>query len=130
MTSQLRDRDVGGDGLLLVEDDDDVRESVTAVLTEEGFEVTTAFHGEDALRYLRSAPSRPRLILLDLMMPVMDGWAFRTAQLEDPALADIPVVILSATTDVRQHARQLQVEDYLVKPLDVPLLLNTIERHL
>jgi CheY-like chemotaxis protein len=70
------------------------------------------------------------LILLDLMMPVMDGWAFRAAQLADERLAKIPVVILSAATDVRRHAAQLRVDDYLVKPLDVPLLLNAVERHL
>jgi CheY-like chemotaxis protein len=116
--------------VLLVEDDEDIRSSVAEILREEGFTVVGASDGDDALRYLREATDLPRLILLDLMMPVMDGWAFRAAQLDDPRLASIPVVILSAATDVRRHAQQLRVVDYLVKPLDVPLLLSAIERHL
>lgn len=121
----------GGSGtVLLVEDDEDIRGSVTDILREEGFEVVTASDGDDALRYLRSAAEPPRLILLDLMMPVMDGWGFRAAQLADERLAKIPVVILSAATDVRQHAAQLRADDYLVKPLDVPQLLNAVERHI
>jgi CheY-like chemotaxis protein len=116
--------------VLLVEDDEDIRNSVAEILTDEGFQVIGAADGDDALRKLRAATELPRLILLDLMMPVMDGWAFRAAQLADERLAKIPVVILSAATDVRRHAAQLRVDEYLVKPLDVPLLLNTIERHI
>jgi CheY-like chemotaxis protein len=116
--------------VLLVEDDDDIRGSIAEILREEGFEVVGASDGDEALRFLRGAAEPPRLILLDLMMPVMDGWAFRAAQLADERLAKIPVVILSAATDVRRHAQQLRVDDYLVKPLDVPLLLNAIERHI
>jgi CheY-like chemotaxis protein len=119
-----------GGTVLLVEDDEDIRLSVTEILSEEGFTVVGAVDGGDALRYLRASAEPPRLILLDLMMPVMDGWAFRAAQLADPRLAKIPVVILSAATDVRRHAAQLHVNDYLVKPLDVPLLLNAVERHI
>ena len=120
----------GSGSVLLVEDDEDIRASVGEILRDEGFEVIGAVDGGDALRYLRSAAEPPRLILLDLMMPVMDGWAFRAAQLADERLAQIPVVILSAATDVRRHAAQLRVDEYLIKPLDVPLLLNAIERHI
>jgi CheY-like chemotaxis protein len=116
--------------VLLVEDDEDIRASIAEILKDEGFQVIGAADGDDALRYLQAAAEPPRLILLDLMMPVMDGWAFRAAQLADERLAKIPVVILSAATDVRRHAAQLRVDDYLVKPLDVPLLLNAVERHL
>ena len=120
----------GGAGtVLLVEDDEDIRASVGDILREEGFGVVTAVDGDDALRYLRAAAEPPRLILLDLMMPVMDGWAFRAAQLADERLAKIPVVILSAATDVDRHAAQLRVEDFLVKPLEVPRLLDAVERH-
>ncbi len=118
------------DRVLLVEDDEDIRGSIASILEDEGFAVVGAVDGDDALRYLRQTAELPRLILLDLMMPVMDGWAFRAAQLADERLAKIPVVILSAATDVRRHAQQLRVDEYLVKPLDVPLLLNTIERHI
>ncbi|MDB4967102.1 MAG: divK [Myxococcales bacterium] len=119
-----------GGTVLLVEDDDDIRNSISTILQEEGFQVIGASDGGAALRYLRETDAPPRLILLDLMMPVMDGWAFRAAQLDDDRLAAIPVVILSAATDVRRHAAQLRVNEYLIKPLDVPLLLNTIERHI
>jgi CheY-like chemotaxis protein len=119
-----------GGTVLLVEDDEDIRSSIAEVLADEGFDVVGAADGDEALRYLRAAAELPRLILLDLMMPVMDGWAFRAAQLDDERLAKIPVVILSAAADVRRHAAQLRVNEYLVKPLDVPLLLNTIERHI
>jgi CheY-like chemotaxis protein len=120
----------GSGTVLLVEDDEDIRASIADILNDEGFAVVGAVDGADALRYLREAAEPPRLILLDLMMPVMDGWQFRAAQLADERLAKIPVVILSAATDVRRHAAQLRVEDYLVKPLDVPLLLNAVERHI
>ena len=116
--------------VLLVEDDEDIRASVSEILSEEGFKVVCAVDGGDALRILRDSAEPPRLILLDLMMPVMDGWAFRAEQLADERLAGIPVVILSAATDVRRHAAQLRVEDFLVKPLDVPQLLHAVERHI
>jgi CheY-like chemotaxis protein len=119
-----------GGTVLLVEDDEDIRVTVSEILHDEGFTVVGAVDGDDALRYLRAAGEVPRLILLDLMMPVMDGWAFRAAQLADARLAAIPVVILSAATDVRSHAAELHVEDFLAKPLDVPLLLNAVERHI
>ncbi len=118
-----------GGTVLLVEDDEDIRGSVAAILEGEGLAVVGTVNGAEALRYLRSAAEPPRLILLDLMMPVMDGWAFRTAQLADERLAKIPVVILSAATDVGRHAAQLRADDYLVKPLDVPRLLDAVERH-
>src|SRR5262249_20778971 len=116
--------------VLVVEDDEDIRTSMTEILEDEGFTAVTAADGREALRCLRGAKELPRLILLDLMMPVMDGWASRAAQLADPKLAEIPVVILSAATDVRKHAAQLHVEEYLPKPVDVPELLHAIGRHL
>jgi CheY-like chemotaxis protein len=114
--------------IMLVEDDEDIRESVAAVMEEEGFTVLRAEHGGDALRQLR-AGARPCLIVLDLMMPVMDGWKFRAEQRADPSLASIPVVVVSAATEVRKHAAALAVADYLVKPVELPALLNMIERN-
>src|SRR4051812_11197383 len=82
--------------LLLVEDDKAIRESLGEALRDHGFDVATAANGCEALGLLRSTP-RPAAILLDLMMPVMDGWDFRQEQLADSVLRDVPVVVVTAT---------------------------------
>jgi CheY-like chemotaxis protein len=82
--------------LLLVEDEAAIRDSLGEALQEEGFEVVAATNGREALDILRNSP-RPSAILLDLMMPVMDGWDFRREQLNDPSLRDIPVLVVSAS---------------------------------
>jgi CheY-like chemotaxis protein len=115
--------------VLVVEDDELIRSALAEVLRTQGFLVQTAADGLQAITVLREAAERPRLILLDLTMPVMDGWAFRAAQLADPELADIPVVILSAAHDVHKQAQSLHVDEFLAKPVSVPALLHTIERH-
>src|SRR6478752_5333783 len=109
--------------IMIVEDDDDIRQSVAEVMEDEGFTVIQAAHGADALLKLRSG-FRPCLIILDLMMPVMDGWAFRLEQQADQALRSIPVVIISAASEVRKHAASLAVTHYLVKPIELPALVN------
>ncbi len=73
--------------------------------------------------------ARPDLILLDLMMPIMDGWQFRREQAQDPSLSAIPVVVLSADGNVRQKAASLHADGYLQKPVDVENLLEVIQRH-
>ena len=115
--------------ILVVEDDEGIRESIIMLLEEHGFQATGAPDGRSALLALRAATELPGLILLDLMMPVLDGWAFRTQQLADPRLAAIPVVILSATNEPARAARDLHVEEILQKPLDVPRLLSVVDRH-
>src|ERR1700682_362753 len=80
---------------LIVEDDASIREAIAEVLRSEGYEASSCGHGREALEYLRDG-HHPDVILLDLMMPVMDGWEFRIEQRKDPALATIPVVALSA----------------------------------
>jgi CheY-like chemotaxis protein len=114
--------------VLIVEDDDDVRHSLSEVLMAEGFGVAEARHGAEALERLRIGPP-PQLILLDLMMPVMNGWEFRDAQRAVPEWAAIPTLILSAVPEARQDARRLGAEGYLIKPVDLPLLLSAVERH-
>jgi CheY-like chemotaxis protein len=113
--------------VLLIEDDDATREVVALVLSSEGCRVMTAANGQIALDRLRSGP-RPQLIVLDLMMPVMDGWQFRAEQRRDPALADIPVLILSAAGDIRRKAAYLDAVEYLDKPVDPVVLLDAIRR--
>jgi CheY-like chemotaxis protein len=85
-----------GTSLLLIEDDELLRGAMKMVLEWEGYHVACAGNGREALDLLRAGP-RPSCILLDLMLPVLDGWTFRHKQKRDPALADIPVVVVSAT---------------------------------
>jgi len=116
-----------GKTILVVEDDAATREALAMILGAEGFAVVGAANGQEALGRLRS-DVRPDLILLDLMMPVMDGWQFRREQLKDPALAAIPIVVLSADGNVQQKAASLQTPEYLQKPVDADNLLEVIRR--
>ncbi|HEY3109037.1 MAG TPA: response regulator, partial [Chloroflexota bacterium] len=84
--------------ILVVEDDDDIRDSLTTLLIVSGFRVLSARNGREALAVLNEC-ERPAVILLDLMMPEMDGWSFRAAQLRDPETAEIPVIVLTAHAD-------------------------------
>lgn len=114
--------------ILLVDDDADVRESVSEALEEEGYRVANASNGREALRLLKDDGVRPDLILLDIMMPEMDGWAFRAEQLKDPGLAAIPVIVFTAYGAPRDIARQLDAAGALKKPLRLEELLSTIDR--
>src|SRR5262245_30022682 len=92
--------------VLIVEDDPDVLEAMCFILENAGYLVATATNGAEALDCLRTeAP--PRLILLDLMMPIMDGWHFRSEQARDEKLAAIPVVILTGAGKMAEQAASL-----------------------
>lgn len=114
--------------ILIVEDDCDISDAIAACCEDRGYEVSVAANGEEALAKLRQSPTLPHLILLDLMMPVMDGWQFRAAQTADPALAAIPVVLLSAHVDVREVASQMGALDWLKKPVDLETLLTVLAK--
>jgi CheY-like chemotaxis protein len=113
--------------VLIVDDDYDVCDLLVLLLNNHGYRATGVSNGAEALTHLRQA-EQPDLILLDLMMPIMDAWEFRAQQKGDPALGTIPVVLLSATDEVREHAHSLQAADYLCKPIDFGRLLETVER--
>jgi CheY-like chemotaxis protein len=115
--------------ILVVDDDPDIRDTLSEVLSEQGFEVRTAPNGREALRALRHGLS-PALILLDVMMPVMDGWQFRAEQLRAPELASIPVVLLSAHSNVRDMADRTKASGVLKKPLRLKDLLAMLKRAL
>ena len=117
----------GPHGVLIVEDDQDVREAIATFLAAEGYTVVEAEHGAAALQ--RLAVGHFCLILLDLFMPTMDGWTFRSAQLRDPTLAAIPVVVISADPDVVPTAVALGAVASMRKPLDLGVLLETVARH-
>src|SRR5262245_28329429 len=104
--------------ILVVDDDSELRDSLALLLALKGHEVMTACDGRQALQTLRGGP-QPCLIVLDLTMPEMDGYQFRRAQLADPALAHIPVVLCSAHPTAPAVAQQLGVLACFEKPFDV-----------
>ena len=112
--------------ILIVEDDPDIRESLVEFLEDHGYRVVAAHHGRDALDHLLQASEPPSLIVLDLMMPVMDGAEFRAEQLRHPALAQIPVVLISAYRDVAARAAALDRLPFLHKPFDLARLLDIV----
>jgi PAS domain S-box-containing protein len=113
--------------VLLVDDAPDLRESLTDLLMDEQYEVRTAADGLQALELLRSG-YRPNVILLDLMMPRMNGWVFRMEQQRDPALADIPVIVLAAEHDPDLARGYLQAVASFTKPLEIGRLLDHLAR--
>jgi CheY-like chemotaxis protein len=113
--------------VLVVDDDYAIREMLIEVLEDAGYQVTSAENGQQALSLLQEAPALPCVILLDLMMPVMSGWAFREAQQADPKLADIPVVVLSARPGLQHDAFMTTVNEFLQKPVDIAHLLTIVE---
>ena len=114
--------------VLIVDDHDDIRESLGEVLEEEGYEVALAANGREALRYLH-AHEPPCLILLAPMMPVMNGYEFRSAQQQDPALAGIPVAVVSGREDAAPSAREMDAVKWFAKPVDLDALLETVADH-
>jgi CheY-like chemotaxis protein len=113
--------------VLIVEDDEDLREMMAQLLTLEGFQAATAANGREALDYLHHHSIVPDVILLDLMMPVMDGWEFRRRQKADPAIAPVPVIVLSALDQAR--ALNVDATAFLKKPLDFDRLLSLVRSH-
>ncbi len=115
--------------VLVVDDDAGIRESLAEALTDEGYRVTTANNGAEALDLLR-APTEPRpcVILLDLMMPVMSGHEFYREQQRDPALAGIPIVVISADGNLARKAGAFGGE-FLSKPVRLDTVLVVLGRH-
>jgi CheY-like chemotaxis protein len=110
--------------LLIVDDDADIREALGAVLGDT-LEVSTAANGREALARVRDAATRPDVVLLDLMMPVLDGWGFLGAIAADPALSDLPVVTMTAAITLGETARAHPlVRAHLTKPFG----LEEVER--
>jgi CheY-like chemotaxis protein len=117
---------VADEHILVVEDDPGVRAALADALTLEGFEVMCVENGEVAFRHLKQG-ARPCVILLDLMMPVMDGWTFQRTLLADPRLADIPIVIMTAVGVTR--AASLPVGSVLHKPLRMDTVVEVVQGH-
>ena len=114
--------------VLVVEDHADVRDSLLVYLEYKGVRALGAENGQDALDLLQRG-ERPCVILLDLMMPVMDGWEFRERQLQDPTLASIPVVLVTARGDAPAINRRLGTVAALQKPIDLDQIGALVERY-
>jgi len=113
------------DYVLIVEDDADIVEMVEMILQASGYAPVVARDGAEALRRLRAGPL-PRVVLLDMMMPIMDGKQFRDEQLRDPAIAEVPVVVMSGDAHVDERMAELRVAKWLRKPLDIDDLLAAV----
>jgi CheY-like chemotaxis protein len=115
--------------LLVVDDDDDIREALSSIIREAGYSVDEAAHGRAALDYLRSSPNLPCIVLLDLMMPVMNGWDFIGEISRDPNLRSIPVVLVTA--DARGASTDPRTRDLpvILKPLDLGNLMSMVQQY-
>jgi len=113
--------------ILIVEDDSALREALAQVLADEGYDLLRARDGLEAVNCLKKG-NRPDVILLDLSMPVVNGWEFRMFQKRDPDLAQIPVILITAGGYTREEVAWLEPSALLPKPLDLPLLLSIIRR--
>jgi CheY-like chemotaxis protein len=110
--------------VLIVEDDADIRSFMQFLLDSSGYNTVAAGNGREALEAMRG--KRPCMVLLDLMMPVMDGFEFRARQLRDPSLATVPVLCLTAMPDIPSLEARLSAP-CLHKPVSVDRLLTEVE---
>lgn len=110
------------ESVLLVEDDPDIRESLGEFLTDQGYEVETAQNGQEGLRQLEK--HKPGLVLLDLMMPVMNGWQFLEKKKTEPEISKVPVLVISAVPGAPYVPGALAT---LKKPIDLHRLMDFVE---
>jgi len=115
--------------VLIVDDELELRSSIAEFLRDEGFSVREASHGQDALNMLRSQVEMPCLILLDYMMPILDGAGFRKIQLEDPSISSIPVVLMSAGRFSDDIVKGLSLHAIVNKPIDLDVLIGIVGQH-
>ena len=110
--------------ILVVDDDEGIREAMVSILQVMGYSVASANNGKDALDYLRNAAT-PDLIISDLAMPIMDGRQFRREQVKEPRLAKIPVIVVSALSD----QTDIDANEIFIKPVEVEILLAAVDRY-
>jgi CheY-like chemotaxis protein len=114
--------------VMIVEDDRDVRETIAEILADHSYDTLLASNGQEALSRLRTAAEKPSVILLDIMMPVMNGWEFRALQKTDAALSEIPVVVITAHADASRAAAEMDAAGFLRKPVKLESLLASVSR--
>lgn len=119
--------------IFLIEDDEAILESLKEILELSAYSVLSASNGKQALDMLKERRATkkmmPSLILLDLMMPVMDGFEFRSQQLLEGEISDIPVVVMSAAGQIDKKVKEISVTAYLKKPINIDVLLETVDRY-
>lgn len=111
--------------VLVVDDDPDILQTLALCLSTEGYKVLMAGNGQEALDVLSG--ERPACVLLDLMMPIMDGWQF-VSELETRGWRRMPILVLSADRAVQQHSAKLRADAYLAKPFDLDELLGKVSQ--
>ena len=114
--------------ILVVEDDTSIRELLVELLESEGYVVASAVNGLEGLKYLQSQGS-PDLILIDLMMPVMDGYSFRSEQLKNDLWSKIPTVVMSAEANAKEKMKNFQITAFLSKPVELDTILKTVAKY-
>ena len=112
--------------ILVVDDDEIILSTLTLFLEDEGYAVVAASNGKEALEHMER--EHPRLILLDMKMPVMDGWAFAAAYRERPG-PHAPIIVMTAARDARSRADEIAADDFLAKPFDLDRLLDLVRRY-
>lgn len=113
--------------ILIVDDNVSFVGAMKELLRITGYEVVTAHNGKDALELLSSMKLLPSLIILDMIMPLMNGPEFRNAQLSDPRIAKIPVILLTANNGFKDYQEKLQAYEFLNKPVESKDLLYVVE---
>lgn len=119
------ERSIFMNSILLVEDDDSIREMLQIALEFEGYRVRTASNGKEGLKVLATTPP-PCLVLLDLTMPVMNGWEFARELRNDDVFDAVPIVIVTA---FGEHELPAQAESVITKPVDLDSLLECVKKH-
>lgn len=115
--------------ILVVEDDTSIRELLVELLDSEGYDVASAVNGLEGLRVLQTQ-SKPDLILIDLMMPVMDGYSFRSEQLKNDKWSKIPTVVMSAEANAKEKMKSYNITAFLSKPVELDTILKTVSRYI
>jgi CheY-like chemotaxis protein len=114
--------------ILVVEDDTSIRELLVELLESEGYSVSSAVNGLEGLKILQ-AQTNPDLILIDLMMPVMDGYSFRSEQLKNSKWAAIPTVVMSAEANAKEKMKNFNITAFLSKPVELDTILKTVAKY-
>lgn len=115
--------------VLIVEDDKSIRDALQELLESEGYPVISATNGSKALTFLRAAEVLPRIILLNLMMPVMNGIQFRAEQEQDARLGAIPVILMTADRQIESKRMKIGARGFVRKPFEIADVIKKIERY-